>query len=124
MKFKIIFFLFFCFFKGNAQDVLTLEDALKIALENNYDIKIAKNDSKISQTNLAIGNAGMLPKVTASVVDNNGIQNLSQTRADGTTNSLDNAKNSSLTYGANLDWTIFDGFKMFAKYDQLKQLQK
>lgn len=124
MKFKIIFFLFFCFFEGHSQDVLTLEDALKIALENNYDIKIAKNDSKISQTNLAIGNAGMLPKVTASVVDNNGIQNLSQTRADGTTNSLDNAKNSSLTYGANLDWTIFDGFKMFAKYDQLKQLQQ
>lgn len=124
MKFKIIFFLFLCFFEGHAQDVLTLEDALKIALENNYDIKIAKNDSKISQTNAALGNAGMLPKVTASVVDNNGIQNLSQTRADGTTNSLDNAKNSSLTYGANLDWTIFDGFKMFAKYDQLKQLQK
>ena len=116
--------LLLCFFKMNAQDTLTLQDAIKIALENNYDIKIAANNSKIGQTNAAAGNAGMLPKVSASVVDNNGIQNLSQTRADGTTTSLDNAKNNSLTYGASLDWTIFDGFKMFARYDQLKALQQ
>jgi outer membrane protein TolC len=108
----------------NAQQTLTLEDAIKIALENNYEIKIAANNAKINQTNTAVGNAGMLPTVTASVVDNNGIQNLSQTRADGTTTSLDNAKNENLTYGASLDWTIFDGLKMFARYDQLKELQK
>ncbi|WP_298221787.1 TolC family protein [Flavobacterium sp.] len=111
-------------FGMNAQEILTLEDAIKIAFENNYEIKIAANNSKINQTNTAVGNAGMLPSVTTSFVDNNGIQNLSQTRTDGTTTSLDNAKNNSLTYGANLDWTIFDGFTMFAKYDQLKELQK
>jgi outer membrane protein TolC len=116
--------LLLCAFGVNAQEILTLEDAIKMALQNNYEIKIAANNSKINQTNTAVGNAGMLPSVTASVVDNNGIQNLSQTRTDGTTTSLDNAKNSSLTYGANLDWTIFDGFTMFAKYDQLKELQK
>jgi outer membrane protein TolC len=108
----------------NAQEILTIEDAVKIALENNYEIKIASNNFKIDKTNLATGNAGMLPKVTATVVDNNGIQNLSQTRSDGTVNSLNNAKNSSLNYGVGLDWTIFDGFKMFAKLDQLKELQK
>jgi outer membrane protein len=123
---KLIYFLMLllCAFGVNAQEILTLEDAIKMALQNNYEIKIAANNSKINQTNTAVGNAGMLPSVTASVVDNNGIQNLSQTRTDGTTTSLDNAKNSSLTYGANLDWTIFDGFTMFAKYDQLKELQK
>jgi outer membrane protein TolC len=39
-------------------------------------------------------------------------------------NSLDNAKNNSLNYGVNLDWTVFDGFRMFARLDQLKELQK
>ena len=107
-----------------AQNVLTLEDAVKIALENNYEIKIANNNLKIDKTNVALGNAGMLPKVTASVTDNNAIQNLSQTRADGTVLTRDNAKNSSLNYGVGLDWTVFDGFKMFAKFDQLKELQK
>jgi outer membrane protein TolC len=109
---------------AHAQNVLTLEDAVKIALENNYEIKIANNKLKIDKTNVASGNAGMLPRVTASVTDNNAIQNLSQTRADGTVLTRDNANNSSLNYGVGLDWTVFDGFKMFAKLDQLKELQK
>ncbi|WP_338407251.1 TolC family protein [uncultured Flavobacterium sp.] len=108
----------------NAQELLTIEAATKIALENNYEIKIASNNLNRDKTNVTTGNAGMLPKVTASVVDNNGIQNLSQTRADGTVNSLNNAKSSNLNYGVGLDWTIFNGFKMFAKLDQLKELQK
>ncbi|NHM06221.1 TolC family protein [Flavobacterium sp. CYK-4] len=123
-KIKWLGLILLCFIKTSAQQTLTLEDAVKIALENNYDIRIAANHSKITQADNTLGNAGMLPTVNASVVDNNGIQNLSQTRADGTTNSLDNAKNNSLTYGANLNWTIFDGFRMFARRDQLKELEK
>lgn len=122
--FKSALLLFFFFIEVNAQQVLSLEEAVKIALENNYEIKIAKNDLKISQTNVAAGNAGMLPKATASVTQNNNLQNLSQTRSDGTTTSLDNAKSNSLNYGVGLDWTIFDGFKMFAKKEQLQELQK
>jgi len=114
----------FLVFSAKAQTVLTIEDAVRIALENNYDIKISANDLKVDQTNVTIGNAGMLPKVTATVVDNNGIQYSSQTRSDGTVNTLDNAKNNSLNYGVGLGWTIFDGFRMFARYDQLKEIQK
>lgn len=114
----------FCITKMSAQETLTLADAMSIALENNFEIKIAKNNFKISETNVTIGNAGMLPSATASVLDNNSIQNTSQTRQDGTTVSLDNAKNNNLNYGVNLDWTIFDGMKMFARLDQLKELQK
>lgn len=115
---------FLCFWNMNAQETLTLEDVVKMGLDNNYEIKIANNNLKMDQANVSIGNAGMLPKVTASVVDNNGIQNMSQTRTDGTVNSLDNAKNSSLNYGVGFDWTIFDGFKMYAKLDQFKALQQ
>lgn len=111
-------------FQLQAQEVLTIENALKIALENNFEIKIASNNLDIDKTNVATGNAGMLPKVTATLVDANRIENSSQTRQDGTVNALDNAKNNSLNYGVGLDWTVFDGFKMFAKLDQLKELQK
>ncbi|MWB94000.1 TolC family protein [Flavobacterium sp. GA093] len=121
---KTLILFLFCMAKSSAQEVLTIEDAIKIALENNFEIKIAKNTSKISETNVTIGNAGMLPTATASVVDNNSIQNSSQTRQDGTSTSLDNAKNNSLSYGVSLGWTIFDGMKMFARLDQLKELQK
>ncbi|WP_166925113.1 TolC family protein [Flavobacterium poyangense] len=128
MSTKILFssllLCFFCLTKMQAQEVLTIEDAMKIALENNFEIKIAKNNSKISETNVTVGNAGMLPNATATVTDNNNIQNSSQTRQDGTSTSLKNAKNNSLSYGVSLGWTVFDGMKMFAKLDQLKELQK
>ena len=122
--FQSIILFFLCVLHTNAQEVLTIEEAIKIALENNYEIKIVRNDLKIDETNVAIGNAGMLPKVTATVVDNNSIQNSTQTRQDGNVTSLDNAKNNSLNYGVGLDWTIFDGMRMFARLDQLKELQK
>jgi len=125
MKLKPLYIIvLLSFVKLQAQELLTLEDAVKTALENNYEIRISKNDLGIDKTNVSIGNAGMLPQLGANVVDNNSIQNTTQTRSDGTVNKLNNAKNNSLVYGIGLDWTIFDGFKMFAKYDQLKAIQK
>jgi len=109
---------------GNAQEVLTIKDAVAIALDNNFEIKIANNNLNIDKVNMSEGNAGMLPSVTASVVDNNRVQNSSQTLQTGQVNSLKDAKNNSLNYGVSLDWTIFDGLRMFARYDQLKELQK
>jgi len=122
--FQSLILILLCAVNANAQQVLTLESAVKIALENNYEIKIATNNLTIQKTNVAIGNAGMLPTVTANVVDNNSIQNSSQIRQDGTETELDNAKNNSLNYGVGLNWTIFDGLRMFARMDQLKELQK
>lgn len=126
MKVRLLYIAILLFGLTNiqAQQVLTLEEAVKIALENNYEIRISKNDLTIDKTNVSVGYAGMLPKVAANVVDNNSIQNTTQTRNDGTTTTLDNAKNNSITYGVGLDWTVFDGFRMFARYDQLKALQK
>ncbi|UPZ14435.1 TolC family protein [Flavobacterium humidisoli] len=119
-----VFILLFCVIQTKAQEVLTIEQAMSIALENNFEIKIAKNNSKITETNVTIGNAGMLPTATANITDNNSITNSTQVRQDGTSTSLDNAKNNSLNYGVSLGWTVFDGMKMFAKLDQLKELQK
>ncbi|WP_431241522.1 TolC family protein [Flavobacterium sp. P21] len=122
--YSTLLIIFLCLAKTSAQGVLTIEDATKIALENNFEIRIAKNNSKISETNVTIGNAGLLPTVAATVNDNNSVTNSSQTRQDGTTTSLNNAKNNTLSYGVGLNWTVFDGMKMFARLDQLKELQK
>jgi len=106
------------------QDLLTPEQAVAIALENNYDIKLSKNDLKIDEQNVSLANAGLLPNLSGTFTQNNNIQNSKQVRTDGTVQELNNAKNNSMSYGVNLGWTIFDGFRMFARYDQLKELQK
>ena len=109
---------------ANAQDVLSAKDAVAIALENNYDIKISKNDLKIDEQNVSLGNAGILPSLSGTFNQNNNLQYLKQERTDGTIQEQDNAKNNSMNYGVSLGWTIFDGFRMFARYDQLKELEK
>jgi outer membrane protein len=124
VRFIYILILFLFSFQLQAQDVLKLEDAVKIALENNYDIKIAKNNLKIDETNSTAGNAGMLPTISANVVNNNSILNTTQTQASGEERTLDNARNLNLTYGVGLDWTVFDGMRMFARREHLKVLQK
>jgi len=124
MKF-CLYILFFLFAANSfAQDQLSVEDAVAVALKNNYDIKLAANDLKIDEQNVSLANAGLLPNLSGTLTQNNNIQNTSQTRADGTVQALDNARNNSINYGVNLGWTIFDGFRMFARYDQLKELEK
>ena len=117
-------FIFLLGFSAQAQELLSLEDAVKIALENNYDIKIAKNNSKIDATNNNLANAGMLPSLNANFTNNNSQLDTKQTQGDGTVRELDGAKNMNLTYGVGLDWTIFDGLSMFARKEQLNVLEQ
>jgi Outer membrane protein len=127
MKLKIFFqivFLFTASLMAEAQELLTVEDAVKIALENNYEIKIASNDLRIDQQNVSLANAGVLPQLNATVTDNNSILDTKQTQSDGSERELNGARNMNLTYGVALNWTIFDGLRMFARYDQLKELEK
>ena len=104
-----------------AQEVLSIDETIKLALENNFQIRTAKNELKIDEYGVSPGYAGMLPAVQASINDNNRSINLSQVRLDGTVQELDNAVNNSLNYGVALDWTLFDGLRMFANYEQLKE---
>jgi len=107
-----------------AQGLLTVKDAVQIALENNFEIKLSQNELKIAEENMTYGNAGMLPSVTGNFSQSNSLMNSSQVQSNGEKRSLNNAKNNSMTYGVTIGWTIFDGFAMFSRYEQLKELQK
>lgn len=107
-----------------AQEKLTLEQAITIALQNNYDIKLVKNDVTIAKNNANWGNAGMLPVASGSFSNGGSIQNTEQTQSSGTVRKINGARNSNMGYGIDLNWTIFDGFSMFANYDRLKTLQQ
>ncbi|MCR9265786.1 MAG: TolC family protein [Flavobacteriaceae bacterium] len=124
LKFYVLLFGLGVCFVGTAQELLTVDEAVKIALENNYQVKMARNDLRMDELSVSPGQAGMLPQVDANISDNNSRQNLSQVRSDGTEVELDNAKNRNLNYGVALEWTIFDGFRMFANHEQLKETQK
>lgn len=119
-----ILILFTIGFSSQAQELLSLENAVKIALENNYEIKIANNNSKIEATNNNLANARMLPALNATLTNNNSHLDTKQTQGDGTVRELDGAINRNITYGVGLDWTIFDGLSMFARKEQLNVLEQ
>ena len=122
---KLIRLTFFLMaFSSFGQEVLTVQEAVMTAIENNYQIITASNNLRIDSVSVSPGYAGMLPTLGATITDNKSVQNLSQIRLDGTQVEQDNAKNNSLNYGVAMDWTLFDGLRMFANYEQLKETQK
>lgn len=107
-----------------AQEKLSLEQAVQLALENNYDIKLNKTDVEIAKNNVNGAIAGMLPTVTGNFNTNNTVSNTKQTLSSGVTQERNGAKNTSLAYGPVLNWQVFDGFQMFARYDKLKEMEQ
>jgi len=126
-KYFFIFILIifsFAFSSVFSQENLSLEDAVKIALQNNYSINIARNEKEISENNLSLGNAGFLPQLDAEGAYSKSINKTTQEYLTGQKINNSNAKSSSLSGDITLNWTIFNGFEMFASFNQLKELKK
>ena len=56
-----------------AQRMLTVEEAIATALQNNYEIQLAKNDSAVAALDFSYRNAVFVPRInaTAGTVWNN-----------------------------------------------------
>ena len=107
-----------------AQDTLSLEKAIEQGLEQNYQIRIARQDQQINQNNVARGNAGFLPTLRLTADQNTEISNTTQEFISGETINQNGAETESLNSRAELRWTLFDGFRMFTTYQRLKSIRK
>ncbi len=98
---------------------LTLEEALSVALENNYSIQLSRNNEVIAGNNNTYGNAGFLPTIGASANFNRSSQDTEQEFVSGDTQTRNGAIRR--LYGGNIDlqWTLFDGMVMFVTKERL-----
>lgn len=107
-----------------SQEQLSLEQAIRIGLQNNYDIRIATKQEAIAENNVTLGNAGFLPGVDGRATRTFSENNSRQEFQSGPDRVRDGASSNNLGYGVSLNWVIFDGLGMFINLDRLKTLEK
>jgi len=105
----------------SAQEVLTKGEAVTITLENNYDIRVIKNNVAIAKNNKSIYNSGYLPAVTGNAGANYSNKDTDSEFQDGTINSVTSVTTKAYSASLGLNYTIFDGFNRRNAYKRLKE---
>ena len=124
MKNILLPFLLFITLTSSAQKVLTIEEAIATALQNNYAIQLSKNDSAIAALDYSFRNAAFLPRINGSFGGTYNNNNQRQKFADGTERKLNDIKSNNYNAGLQMNWVVFDGLKMFATRDKLEEFVK
>ena len=116
-----------CCAAGNlsAQQHYTLKSCLETGLEKNYSIRMVRNEEQISKNNATIANAGYLPTLDLSAGFSGSINDTeTEARSTGEKTKTTGVFDKTLNAGLNLNWTLFDGFKIQASYARLKELER
>lgn len=103
----------------------TLGEFIATGLENNYSLKVARNDETIRSNNATAANAGYLPVVdaTAGYTGSYGAEDRKR-RENGATVHSNSSMDHGMRVGVNAEWTVFDGFKIQATYARLQELKR
>ena len=108
-----------------AQHIYTLQSCLKEGLQNNYSIRIVRNDEQIVHNNATIANAGYLPTLDLSAGYSGSLNSTETTsHATGEKTSENGVFDQTLNAGLSLNWTIFDGLGIQTNYKKLKELER
>jgi outer membrane protein len=106
-----------------AQNTLTSDDAVAIALKNNFGILIAGKAVAIARVNNAAGNAGMLPSLSLTGAGTLAQNTIDQKLSSGAATQSYNEKSNTLNAGVELNWILFDGGKMFVTKRKLNEIE-
>jgi outer membrane protein TolC len=101
--------------------LLSLSDAISIGLENNYQIRISREELKIARNNNTPGAAGRYPSLDFTAVQLNSFNNSQSLTYPDTRSKL---TSSSISPAVNLNWTIFDGFRVNITRKNLQSLEQ
>jgi len=124
---KLVTAIIMCCAAGSlsAQQHYTLKSCLETGLEKNYSIRMVRNEEQISKNNVTLGNAGYLPTLDLSAGFSGNVNDTeTETRSTGEKTKTSGVFDKTLNAGLNLNWTIFDGFKIQANYARLKELEQ
>ncbi|MCS7019536.1 MAG: TolC family protein [Cytophagales bacterium] len=118
--FAVLGLICFCHAFSYAQEPLTLSEAIARALSQNFDIRIQQQNIAIAQLNNTQGQAGRYPTISLNLNQNNVLNNIINPAAfiQG------DIRNFSIQPAANVNWVIFDGFRINLTKQRLEELEK
>jgi outer membrane protein TolC len=123
--FRLALFAILSPLAAQAQQLLTLEEAIQQGITKQYSIQISRQKERIAANENSLGNAGFLPTITGSATKNYTISGIDQSFFGGLRAPLvqsgvnSNAGNA----GMAMAWTLYDGQGMFILRDRYKELQ-
>jgi len=106
---------------GYAQEILQPDEAMVIALENNFGILVSKNDQAQAKNNASLLNSRFLPTLSATSGANIAVDNQEATFQDGQTRVIDGAETTRYNASINMNVTLFDGMGRLYNYKRLKE---
>ena len=109
-------------FSVRAQQMITLQEAIAAALHSNYDILLLSNDSVAAATDQRYIYGAFLPNInaTAGTLWSTSAQKQKFDTRDDVEGS--GIKTGNINAAVNLNWTLFDGLKMFATKQRIDEL--
>ncbi len=115
---KILFLIVLCFewifVFSQSSDTLSLGDAIRLGLQNNYGIAVQRKNVEISEMRNTWGNAGALPFLSFS---SNAAESVMHIESD----SYDAFSSNS---SVRLNWTVFRGFAARIEKEKLEKYQE
>jgi len=104
-----------------AQTELSLMDAIKIGMQENYDIQLSSKNKRISEINNNWANAGALPTINLSAKKEEGLSDQTNNPTSFMPYKL---RSTSINGNTNVSWTLFNGFAIRANKAKLRKLEE
>ena len=123
--FRLALFALLSPITAQAQQMLTLEDAIQQGITKQYSIQISRQRERIAANENSLGNAGFLPTITGSANKNYTVSGIDQSFFGGLRPPLvqSGVNSNSGNVGMAMAWTLYDGKGMFVLRDRYKELQ-
>lgn len=103
----------------------TLQQCLAEGLVNNYSLRLTRNEEQMSHNDATRANAGYLPTVDLSAGYSGTLNNTdTESRATRETTRDRNVLDHTLRAGVDVNWTLFDGFRIQTTYQKLKEMER
>jgi len=121
VQLSVYTFILFAAFSAYGQDLLQKDEAVQIAMENNFDIQISNNNVDVAENNASLQNSNYLPSFSGTAGANYSNSNGTVIQKNGEEQTITNNETTGYNASVSFQYTIFDGLGRSNTYKKLQE---